>query len=154
MKIWVLMSSICLVFSSCYSAKNKAIDGSWSIDEIHYEQYDINRCMLVNIVDFHRGSCKIPDTSNCEDEFLNNRIGTWELMETDNVPLVLIINSSNVAFNGEFKVIFEADRVAKLFRMVLVSESTFISLRKGLFDFDREIEDYSQIIEFSQRGLK
>ncbi len=150
----LLTTCICLFFLSCTSIENQAVEGSWSIDEINYMHYDLKMCMLVNIIDFDKDIIVLPNFSNCDDIFVNDRQSTWRLIKSDSVPFLMEINSKNEAFNGVYKVIFEEDREFKLFRMILLSEDVFISMRKGLFDFDNEIERYKEIVDESQRGVK
>lgn len=143
-----------IFFVSCSSIEQKAIEGDWSIDEIHFDQYDIRRCMLVNQIIFRNETCVLPDFTNCQEHFVDNSMGIWRFEKNDSVPVVLKINSENEVFNGFFKVVFEKDSELKLFRMTLISETTFISLRKGFFNFDNDIDKFEDIIELSQKGIE
>lgn len=148
-----LLFGLLFVFLSCKSIEKEALTGVWSIDEIIFNQQDISRCMLVNTLNFESNKCVLPNASNCEDISVNDNMAIWEVQKSDTIPVFLVMRSKNPVFNGEFRVVFEEDVENKLLRMTMISETTFIHLRKGLFDFERKINDFRDLIKDSQKGL-
>jgi len=126
---------ISLLFS-CQTKEHNAIEGFWTIDVIHFNQYDITRCLLVNVVSFESDVCELATTGKCDDLTEYEKLGTWSVFKTDSVTLVLRINTKNEIFRGDQRVIFHRDVEKRMLIMELVSDRLYVVCRKGLFDYD------------------
>jgi len=141
-----------LLLCSCKEKVSRTIEGSWSIDEVHYNEYDIRRCLLINILSFEEDFCILPITGDCDGLVEYTKEGVWSILKTDSVPLVLNITTKNRIFNGNHQVIFHKDENNKLLKMELISDSLYVLCRKGLFDYDNNMQLIDELVEMSQKN--
>ncbi len=156
MKIYLLRVSTSLLllasFFSCRSKVEEALNGQWSIDTIIYRQYEIRNCLSVNIISFNRDICDLPITRNrCEglNEFVRKGMAEVDYNGDSTTPLVLKIFSDNEMFGGTHRMIFRKDDENRLLKMELISDSLYLVCRKGLFDYDNNIDLVNDLIKIS-----
>jgi hypothetical protein len=138
---------VCLLFfQSCQDRVEKVITGWWTIDTIYYRNFDIKPCLSLNVITFGETESVFPYSQNsCAEVICNSNIdqGTWNVSKTsqnDTIPLRLKIDTKNQIFAGTHKVVFYKDDVNKLLKMEIYSDSLYVICRKGLFNYDKNID--------------
>jgi len=146
-KQFLIISLGILFLSSCKTKIEKTIEGWWTIDTIYFKGYDLNGCLLGNSIEFgiHKQSL-LPIAENYCEPIVRHGFDKYAKVEiiqssipTDTMPLSMKITSENEVFSGIHKFVFYKDEANKLLKMEIWSDSLYIVCRKGLFDFDKNI---------------
>lgn len=158
MKILSTLFIVCtLLLSSCGNKIDKTINGNWSIDTIYYKNYDVRSCFYSSLIRFEdERIVKLPISENhCNEVISNskNEFGDWKIIQSanlkDTLPLQLKIATNNEFFSGIHHIVFYKDELNKLLKMEIWSDSLYIVCRKGLFDFDSNIDLINELEKIS-----
>ncbi|MEO6632880.1 MAG: hypothetical protein ABIN13_14190 [Mucilaginibacter sp.] len=152
MKKNIFVIATLLLFNSCIKENYKmtyAIEGWWTIDTIHFKKkYDIRTCLGENSLFFHFDKkSNFPVAGDkCGDVVTGSFDNSGEItlvtssLKRDTIPFRLIINTKNQLFSGVYKIVFDKDSVNHLLKMELMSDDLYIVCRKGLFNFDENVD--------------
>jgi hemin uptake protein HemP len=154
---FLLFMFFLLLSSSCRNEVVTTIEGSWSIDTIYYKNYDVKNCLYVNIIDFKKdGEASFPYSGDrCKEVILisENEFGNWKIINSSNVndtlPFRIKIVTENQLFTGTHKIVFYKDEPNKLLKMEIWSDSLYIVCRKGLFNYDKNIDLINRLEKIS-----
>ncbi|MFZ5552826.1 MAG: hypothetical protein ACOZCO_06905 [Bacteroidota bacterium] len=116
---------IIFILTSCgdYNYYFNKIKGTYTVDELVYNNASYKHNMISNIMSFHENKdCFLPSLSHSEYE----GIGSWDI-EIGKEP-VIKIETNYYFFQGEYKITFNEDK--EFTRMVLSSENVEIHLTK------------------------
>jgi hypothetical protein len=136
--VWIFL--IALTYLSCKPNLKQKITGFYSIDEIRYKQRNIINDLGVNVISFdENGICRLPPMRMISTIKSEKEQGSWRVNERDTT---LKIIAHHKVFNGVFKVSFTKDYEAKLLKIILNGDSTYLIASKGLIDFETNKEDW------------
>jgi len=143
--IFVIVSA-CL-FQSCNKDINKLIVGMWSIDTIYYQNTDFKLCLNLNVIQLNDQSCELPDIDNRCGFISKGGASYWEINWEERNPLILNIYGNNHIFNGQHTLKFKKDEINKLLKMEIESDDLLIICRKGLLDYDGNLNAIESLLE-------
>lgn len=148
MRIHLILIFIVLFTISCKRKVESTISGWWSIDTIYYNNLEIEGCLLSNSIIFEKGNCELPITENyCGSDVASFDItGDWKI-DKNEIGTFLFIQTENKLFNGNHHIRFFKDEKNKLLMLELKSDSLYLICRKGLFDYDREINLINDLVK-------
>jgi hypothetical protein len=128
------------------------IEGWWTMDNIHLRSnninYNIRTCLGDNSLFFRFDKKSIFPAPgyNCGDVLTGSFDPTGEIalvnsaLKNDTIPFRLIIKSKNKLFSGVYGIVFDKDPENHLLKMELKSDKLYIVCRKGLFNYDDNID--------------
>ena len=139
-----------LMFSACtkHQKITSAIEGWWTIDTIVYKNYNIRTCLGDNSLFFYfNKKSHFPAAENkCGSVITSSFDNTGDIaltnspLENDTIPFRLTINTKNQLFSGVYKISFDKDSENHLLKMELLSDKLYIVCRKGLFNYDENVD--------------
>lgn len=139
-----------LMFSSCTKHQKvaSAIEGWWTMDTIIYKNYNIRNCLGDNSLFFHFDKkSQFPVAENkCGNIITGSFDSSGDIkltnsnLENDTIPFRLTINTKNQLFSGVYKISFDKDSENHLLKMELLSDKLYIVCRKGLFNYDENVD--------------
>jgi|SRR6185437_2811627 len=147
----IILSIVTLaLFNSCTKSYkvSSAIEGWWTIDTIYFKNYNIRTCLGDNSLFFHfNKTSHFPAArNNCGTIITGSFDNTGEItlarsnFKNDTIPFRLTINTKNQLFSGVYKIAFDKDSENHLLKMELMSDKLYIICRKGLFNFDDNMD--------------
>ena len=151
-----------LLFDSCTlepkATINEIVEGDWTIDEMHYKNWEIKGCLETNFLSFYGKSLGgVPRTCDRCDS-----IEEWEFKTKYNFiyrnrdDIRVVFETKNKFFSDTFYVSFLDDVTNKSLRMSLESKTTSVLCVKALFPYTklRELEKVADIekVEFPKRA--
>jgi hypothetical protein len=134
-----------------------------TIDIIVFKKkYNIRTCLGDNSLFFHFDKkSKLPAADdNCGDVVTGSLDNTGEItlassnLKNDTIPFRLIINTKNQLFSGIYKIVFDKDSENHLLKMELISDNLYVVCRKGLFDFDENIDLVNELEKYLDESAK
>ncbi|MEM9053021.1 MAG: hypothetical protein AAGC47_13285 [Bacteroidota bacterium] len=142
----LLLAFLILTSTGCSSDIEVVLEGIWTIDNITYLGENYSYEMGANILSFDDdGTCRIPVKRNPSKSEYNDGLADWELVKLDNDKYQILISSENSVFNLPFDLRFHRNEREKLLLMTLTSDSTTLTARKGLFNYDKNIRRIEQL---------
>lgn len=136
---------------SCNNLVQSTIEGSWSIDSIKVNDNEEISCLSINLLHFSRDTCSTPrnfcDTFTKLDE--QSREVTYKLFCKSKGEYYLKLDTNSIFYNDSFRISFFKDTKEKLLKAKLKSENIEIIMRKGLYNFDRNIKNTDKLIELT-----
>jgi hypothetical protein len=125
---------ILLLIISCKSQEDLFLEklyGQWAIEKIEYNNVNYKEDLYVNFMVFEREKkMLIPESSLFDKDMSAN----WELISIKEKRI--LINCSDVVFNGKYNVKFIKDTNKKLLGIEMKSDSTYIKAFKFFQNFD------------------
>jgi len=149
MKNLVLITLV-FFFYSCSNVIENSIKGGWSIDTISNNTQELISCLSLNVFEFKEIKCTIP-ANYCDTITQINLQQTevpYTVRKTDN-GYYLKFSTESIFFTDSFKVTFFKDTKEKLLKANLKSENIEIIMRKGMYNFDRNIKNTDKLIELT-----
>jgi hypothetical protein len=149
---------LCLLsITSCKTNIETTVQGWWTIDTIYYKRYDLRTCLLGNSLEFKINKQSILPVAekNCEPVVTNSydKLANIEITQShnpkDTLPLRMKITTNNEVFAGMHKIVFYKDKPNRLLKMEIWSDSLYIVCRKGLFNFDKNIDLINELEKIS-----
>ena len=129
------------------------MEGPWTVDEFQHEHYNIRDCFYNSHITFEDNSyCNFPKMLRCGDLVEYVKMGTWSIVKTDSIPVVLSFSTRNRLFNGNHQVIFYGDETNKVLRMELISGHSYILCHKGLFYYDQNTALIDYLVQMTQES--
>lgn len=140
-----------LLFNSCVRKNYRVtstIEGWWTMDTIIFKNYNIRNCLGDNSLFFHFDKKSIfpAARNNCGSVITGSYDNTGEItlansnIKNDTIPFRLIVKTKNQLFSGVYKIAFDKDSKNHLLKMELVSDNLIIICRKGLFNYEKNID--------------
>lgn len=143
----VILTFLAVFLVSCRNESEYLIKGKWSIDTISYRENEVRGCFLSNIIEFKNEEVDLPIAENMCDSLIkkaNDRFGQWEMIDNSE-KRKLKINTPNEVFSGSHSFRFIKDEKNKLLKIELKSDNLFIIARKGLFEYDSNIDVINRV---------
>jgi len=129
---------IMLIFNSCNLSSDKRMIGFWTIDidstQVIGREFNISDNILTIEMD---STCILPNIMNQIGNKSNT--GKWKMLFNDKNDTIYF-NVPENPLNGKYAIHFYRDYKEKLFKARLTNDSTIIVCRKGLQDFDKNID--------------
>ena len=118
------------------------------MDTIYFKNYSIRTCLGNNSLFFYFDKKSIFPIAgeNCGNIITGSFDETGEIslvnsnLKNDTIPFRLLIKTRNRLFSGSYKIAFDKDSKNHLLKMELISDKLYIVCRKGLFDFDANVD--------------
>lgn len=150
MKKFFFIFIIC-VNISCDNIIQSTIKGTWSIDSIIVNDSEAISCLSINILHFSKDICTTPrnfcDTFKKLDE--QSMEVNYKLFNKSNDEFYLKLDTNSIFYNDSFRITFFKDTKEKLLKAKLKSKNIEITMRKGLYNFDRNIKNTDKLIELT-----
>jgi hypothetical protein len=142
-----------LSFFRCSNSNTfEIVEGIWSIDTVLFKHQDVSNCLNLNIINLEKKTnCDFPEIwSSCKELGINDRNGRWLIVESGKGKLKIDISSNNF-FKGSHKIIFIKDEINHLFKMQLESDNLYVVCRKGLLNFNDNIDNIDKLVRLSKK---
>lgn len=157
--IWVIVLFSLLLACSEKRKIESALSsrtGLWSIDDFIYHDYQSKHCLLINLMILKKNkNLDLPISEDrCEDFKTYDEHGKWSIIMGDSIPVSIHFDTKNIFFKGTHQLIFYKDTINKLLMMQIVSDSLFLTARKGLTNFDLYQDEIDELIKITQRNLE
>ena len=136
-KIQIYIIFLSLLFLGCTESKKSncsKLKGKWAIENIKFNNEEYKDYLLSNVIIFKENNeISIPETVH----FIKDYKSYWICKFKDDDKNHIRINSSNLAFKGNFSIRFFDNEQEKLKGVILESDSIYIRAYKLLQNFDR-----------------
>jgi hypothetical protein len=150
MKKFIFIFIICVNYS-CDNVIQSTIRGSWSIDSIKVNDNEEITCLSINVLHFSKDICSTPrnfcDTFTMLDE--QSTEVNYKIISKTKDEYYLKLDTISIFYNDSFRITFFKDTKEKLLKAKLKSENIEIIMRKGLYNFDRNIKNTDKLIELT-----
>jgi hypothetical protein len=140
---------ICFIFS-CNNVLDNTIRGTWSIDSIKVANQEEISCLTINVFHFSEDICSTPgnfcDTfTQLADQKTDVNYSLRKLTHGTYIKF----DTNSIFYNDSFRITFFKDTNEKLLKAKLKSENIEIVMRKGMYNFDRNIKTIEKLIEMT-----
>ena len=164
----IILSSV-FVNVSCkkdnMSILNESLKGSWSIDTLiidipsNKSSGDLRGCLLLNIFDIKEENridlpISIPECNTFIRSYVEDGVITIMNSKTDSNMYIARIETKNTFFQGDYKFRYYLDHQNGLLKMELSRGGIRLISRKGLLDYDRDLEKLKILESISNGGVK